>query len=358
MKRFLCLAGAVAVLVAAYIAYPYWTLQRVESAILNRDAPALEALVDWQQLRTGIKSDFRRLMTETMTRQTPSSSMEAAGAALGVAIGGNLVDSLIDGLVSANGILGSWEQKAGAAPAPRRPRDFVASARFQSLTTFRVDMRDPDNQQALTLTVLLELTGAEWRATKVVLPLSAIQAAITQTGQTKGDREPAAKKEETESIPDSTWRISEDKSPIDDSPQIRAMLSPVGKHGLFELENIALMLRCKEKKTEVVFATTGIFLGSRDEVKVLLRINDGKPIETSWSPSTSGDGAFAPSPVQFIRALPDDGKLFIRAYGYRKNVDAEFHLGAASEIRAKIAQACRWDAAANTAPPEAPSAAK
>jgi hypothetical protein len=49
--------------------------------------------------------------------------------------------------------------------------------------------------------------------------------------------------------------------------------------------------------------------------------------------------------------------IFIRAHAYSKDVDAEFHLGAVSEVGEKITQACRWDAAAKPAPSGVPSAA-
>jgi hypothetical protein len=95
------------------------------------------------------------------------------------------LDSLIDGTASANGLLTLWQQKLDADSAKKWPGDFVTSARFQSLTTFRVEMRNPDDQQSATLTLLLELTGAEWRVTKVVLPPNAFQVAMTQPSPTK-----------------------------------------------------------------------------------------------------------------------------------------------------------------------------
>jgi DUF2939 family protein len=188
MNRFLYLIVAVTVVAAIYlcclVAYPYWTLHRLETALLSRDAAALETLVDWQQLRTGLKADFRRYMAETMNQSV--GCMEGAGTPIGTALGGTIIDSLIDGNASANGLLTLWQQKLDADSAKKRPGDFVTSARFQSLTTFRVEMRNPDDQQSATLTLLLELAGAEWRVTKVVLPPNAFQVAMmTQPSPTK-----------------------------------------------------------------------------------------------------------------------------------------------------------------------------
>jgi hypothetical protein len=136
------------------------------------------------------------------------------------------------------------------------------------------------------------------------------------------------------------WAIEESKSPLDDSPQVRGAL-----HGVGDSTRSVLELRCREKKTEAIFIPSSGYLG-HEAIKTLVRINDGKPIETTWSPSSDGQAAFAPSAIQFIRALPDRGKLFIRASGYGgRSADGEFNLGEVSGIREKIAQACNWPAA-------------
>jgi hypothetical protein len=143
----------------------------------------------------------------------------------------------------------------------------------------------------------------------------------------------------TPDVPDRefAWKIEDSKSPLDDSPQVTAILEATNDR------NTGIVLRCKEKKTEVVFSKAFSYLGTTNRIKVLVRINNGKLIETRWSPSTNGTAAFAPSAIQFIRALPDHGELFIRAYGYSgNNQDGEFKLGKVSEVREKIAQACKW----------------
>jgi Type VI secretion system VasI, EvfG, VC_A0118 len=147
------------------------------------------------------------------------------------------------------------------------------------------------------------------------------------------------------------WSIEEGKSPADDSPQVV---------GSLDADDAALFLRCKENKTEAYFGKKSAFFGIGNSVKVLIRINDGKPIETAWQPSTNGQGIFAPAAVQFIRALPDNGKLFLRATGYGGTpAEGQFNLGSVSILRDKIAAACKWaSATAPATPPSAPPAAK
>ena len=177
MKRFIFFIVPVTLVAAVYIANPYWMLHRLETALLNRDAASLETLVDFEQVRAGLRADLRRYMAENQPK-LPTGSMEDIGIVLGMALGG-IIESLIDQTVSANGFLAVWQQRLDA-DSKKRPGDFVASARFQSLTAFRAEMRDPDDQQSATLTLLLELAGAQWRVTKVILPPNAFQGAVTQ----------------------------------------------------------------------------------------------------------------------------------------------------------------------------------
>jgi hypothetical protein len=54
-----------------------------------------------------------------------------------------------------------------------------------------------------------------------------------------------------------------------------------------------------------------------------------------------GGRCFAPSAIQFIRSLPDKGRLFIRATGYGgETVEGEFNLANVSDVREKISAAC------------------
>jgi hypothetical protein len=129
------------------------------------------------------------------------------------------------------------------------------------------------------------------------------------------------------------WSIIEDKSPTDNSPQISAGLV-VGE--------AALILRCREQKTEAAFSTKDTYLGDKP-VTVRFRIDSQDPIKEAWRPSMNGLAAFAPKPEEFIRALPDSGRVFIRALtAAGENKDTNFVLSGVSEIREKIGRACNW----------------
>jgi len=127
--------------------------------------------------------------------------------------------------------------------------------------------------------------------------------------------------------PKSSWSIVEGTSPTDNSPQFSAGIA-VG--------DAVLILRCREQKTEAAFST-------RDTVAIRFRIDLQEPVKEVWRSSMDGRAAFAPHPVDFIRALPDSGRVFIRVLSADgNNKDANFQLAGVSEIREKIARACNW----------------
>ncbi len=133
------------------------------------------------------------------------------------------------------------------------------------------------------------------------------------------------------------WSVTESRAPLDDSPQVVGTLRAIeGSAGLF--------IRCQERKTEAFFyAGDYDYLGAGSGLETTIRINDGQATVTRWSPSSNGKAAFAASAVQFIRALPDQGTVFIRVVGYNgTHHDAKFSLGDVSPIRDRIAAACNW----------------
>jgi hypothetical protein len=105
-----------------------------------------------------------------------------------------------------------------------------------------------------------------------------------------------------------------------------------------------LILRCKDQTTEAAFSTQYNYLGYKS-VDVQLRINDQSPTKEVWKASMNGRAAFAPDAVAFIQSLPDNGKLSIKTTRSSdgKVKEANFNLGAVSEVRNKIAHACDWD---------------
>ena len=145
------------------------------------------------------------------------------------------------------------------------------------------------------------------------------------------------------------WSIVENKSPTNDGTQLSAAMV---------VADAALILRCKDRTTEAAFSTKNAYLGD-GSVTVRYRINSESPIKEVWRSSMDGRAAFAPKPMDFIRSLPDSGRVFIRAIAADgQNKDANFKLSGVSEVRDKIGHACNWssgpnDSTGTTTPPQA-----
>jgi hypothetical protein len=156
----------------------------------------------------------------------------------------------------------------------------------------------------------------------------AIGTEVAKTTEEKGPR------------PAPQWDVRESKSPVDDSPQIIAGIpSDDGKS--------RLILRCQEKQTEAAFFHDDLFVFKSGPV--LLRVNDLPAATGTWTGADNNKAVFAPNGVTFVRMLPDNGTLFIRATGHSKSVDGSFQLGDVSAVRDRIATACKWNVAAPSA---------
>lgn len=135
--------------------------------------------------------------------------------------------------------------------------------------------------------------------------------------------------------PRSAWLTEMSKSPVDDSPQFSAYL-PGSPNGA------ALVLRCHERKIEAYFKTPTIFFADTgNRATVLARINEAQPLSGAWSTSTDSKALFTPSALQFLKSLPNDGKLFLRATGFQgRQQDGTFELADVATMRDRIIETC------------------
>jgi Type VI secretion system VasI, EvfG, VC_A0118 len=153
------------------------------------------------------------------------------------------------------------------------------------------------------------------------------------------------------------WLITDEKSPLDDSPLVSAALASSDGRS-------HLLMRCKDRKTEAAISIRG-FIKCGPDVRVIYRVDQSEATEIPWNAHSTCYLALAPSPIPFIRSLTDEGKIYVRMFDHHGAPhDALFNLGKVSEVRSRLAQACNWDGAANTgsdpaakAPAPAPAAA-
>lgn len=152
------------------------------------------------------------------------------------------------------------------------------------------------------------------------------------------------------------WLITDEKSPLDDSPLVSAALTSSDGRS-------HLLMRCKDRKTEVAISIRG-FIKCGPDVRVVYRVDQSEATEIPWNAHSTCYLALAPSPIPFIRSLTDDGKIYVRMFDHHGAPhDALFNLGKVSEVRSRLAQACNWDGATNAgsdpaakAPAPAPAA--
>ena len=119
---------------------------------------------------------------------------------------------------------------------------------------------------------------------------------------------------------------------------------------------LAANAQLPDRKTEVAVSIRG-FIKCGPDVRVVYRVDQGQATETPWNAHSTCYLALVPSPIPFIRALADDGKIYVRMFDHHGTPhDALFNLGKVSDVRSRLAQACDWDAAANTTSDPAPKA--
>jgi len=158
---------------------------------------------------------------------------------------------------------------------------------------------------------------------------------------------------------ESDWQISESRSPADDSIQFAAVLPAVEGTAAF-------VLRCNNRTTDV-YISLRTYVGGVEPLPLTYRFDDGPATETRWNPSREGGAIFVGTPtlaIAFARTLPDDATFYVKARDFQgRSTDLTFKLGPVSDIRSKIAAACRWPepsvppAATTTAKPGPPAAA-
>jgi hypothetical protein len=151
------------------------------------------------------------------------------------------------------------------------------------------------------------------------------------------------------------WEVTDQRSPLDDSPLVSAtMPSADGRANL--------LLRCKDRKTDVAVGIRGFTKCGGDDVRVIYRVDQAPSTDAPWKSSSTCYLAIAPQPIPFLRALNDESKVYFRLYDHNGAThDAEFNVGKVSDIRTRLAEDCAWDAAekptATPAPAPAPAPA-
>jgi len=158
------------ILLVAYVGYPYLTLYWINNALLDNNKVSLERLVDFPQVRAGLKSQVKEQVMATADEKAEKRPiLGGIGEALAKLFAPGLVDSTVDGLVTPEGILDNpvvvEHRKEGKSFA-----DFITYAFFAGPTTFTFDIKDPDERNSPQVQAIMTLDGFRWRVVDLRVP--------------------------------------------------------------------------------------------------------------------------------------------------------------------------------------------
>ncbi|MBN2077459.1 MAG: hypothetical protein JW838_00740 [Spirochaetes bacterium] len=129
---------------------------------------------------------------------------------------------------------------------------------------------------------------------------------------------PVKKVEEKKSAPaeraaeESKWQVSEHVDEITDEGILLASVSS-GPRDYFS-SSPTLVIRVKGGNLEI-FLNWQRYLDNED-IRVILRFDDGEPEEETWSPGTSGEACFSKYPGALLESLLKHRKLAVRVYNF------------------------------------------
>ena len=176
--------GATVVMLALYAAWPYVTLYRLRAAVLGGDATTLASLVDWDDVREGIKEDIcDQVLDEPTTAASGPTTLPPFGASFIRGIASNEIDAMVtpQHLVAAL-------RPAFALPSDTLLQRTTASAlppmaldhaMFVSPRTFMVALHADGMRGRIRLE--LELRNGAWRVTRAWLPPEFLEASNART---------------------------------------------------------------------------------------------------------------------------------------------------------------------------------
>lgn len=168
MRRVLLLL--LVLVIAGYFAYPYYTLYRIDRALLDDDAQTLAELVDFSALRGDIAREVTgEVLAKAGEAKRKRPIIGGIEDLLAKRLAPGIVDKKVDERVSPQMVLNN----PTVVEHRRKDEsfvDFITYAFFTSPTKFKVDLKDPDMVNSPTITALMELVGYKWRAVAVELP--------------------------------------------------------------------------------------------------------------------------------------------------------------------------------------------
>ena len=175
--------SALVVCAAAYTAYPYVALYRLESALRGGDSSGLAAMIDWDQVRIGLKEDIAEQIDDepvqpTATAQMASATLPPFGSSFIKGIASKAVDAEVTPESLAH--MARTNYVADDPDPERMASTSLSNARltwafFENPTTFTVWLRTRAAHNREAVKVRMDLHEGAWKITRVWLPLELLK---------------------------------------------------------------------------------------------------------------------------------------------------------------------------------------
>jgi hypothetical protein len=129
MKRshaLLAVVTAAALLALSSYASPYWTLHRMKTAVVEKDADRFSSYVDFPALRESVKGQMMVMINKRMSGPDIEKNPFAG---IGQMMGAALINPIVDAAVSPAGVIAMFESgKAQPLQGPARTTESSANA--------------------------------------------------------------------------------------------------------------------------------------------------------------------------------------------------------------------------------------
>ena len=155
-------ALVVLLLALFYVAYPYWTLYRLDRALEAHDTQSLDAIIDWTRVRRGLRDDIVAEATAKLLPHDSDASGRFGGDLLG-AWGAVLIDAATRGLLTSETLATLYDERRGAGEPSLLHA--IRFAFFRAPTHFDVEVATRRDDMRVRFEMTLE--GGAWRVSRL-----------------------------------------------------------------------------------------------------------------------------------------------------------------------------------------------
>ena len=156
------IALAVFLLALLYVAYPYWTLYRLDRALEAHDTQSLDAIIDWPSLRRTLRDDMVAAATAKLL-PSDADANRRFGTDLLTAWGAGLIDAATRGLLTSEALATLYDERRRTGEPSLLHA--IRSAFFRTPTSFAVEVGTRRDDTRVRFEMTFE--GGAWRVSRL-----------------------------------------------------------------------------------------------------------------------------------------------------------------------------------------------